>query len=156
MPEAGLPAPDFVLPAHSGESVRLSDFRGKKNVVLYFYPRDETPGCTREACDFRDAYAELARNDVIVLGVSKDPLVSHVRFAAKHGLPFLLLSDAQSDVAERYGVWNEKKLYGRPSMGIERTTFLIDKRGVLQKIFPRVSVAGHVDAIKVEVEALEG
>ena len=154
-PQVGREAPDFELPAHTGAPVRLKDFRGRKNVVLYFYPKDDTPGCTREACDFRDAHERLAGKDAVILGVSKDPLDSHERFAAKHGLPFTLLSDAGGDVAERYGVWKEKSMYGRKSMGIERTTFLIDKQGVVRKVFPRVSVEGHADAIAAELETLQ-
>jgi peroxiredoxin Q/BCP len=151
----GRQAPDFALPSHKGDTVRLKDFRGKKHVVLYFYPKDDTPGCTREACDFRDAYAGLAGRDVVVLGVSKDDVTSHERFAAKHELPFALLSDSEGDVAERYGVWKEKTLYGRTSMGIERTTVLIDKHGVVRSIFPRVRVEGHADEIAAAVDELE-
>jgi len=154
-PQVGRAAPDFELPSHLGDTVRLKDFRGKKNVVLYFYPKDDTPGCTREACDLRDDHPRLAGEDVVVLGVSKDPVESHARFAQKYELPFPLLSDAGSDVSESYGVWKEKSLYGRRSMGIERTTFLIDKQGVLRKVFPHVKVEGHVEAIRSELAKLE-
>jgi peroxiredoxin Q/BCP len=154
-PQVGRAAPDFELPSHLGDTVRLKDFRGKKNVVLYFYPKDDTPGCTREACDLRDDHPRLAGEDVVVLGVSKDPVESHVRFAQKYELPFPLLSDAGSAVSESYGVWKEKSLYGRRSMGIERTTFLIDKQGVLRKVFPHVKVEGHVEAIRSELAKLE-
>ena len=154
-PQEGQKAPDFALPSHTGNTVRLADFKGKKNVILYFYPRDDTPGCTREACDFRDRHELLGSRDTVVLGVSKDPLESHLRFATKYELPFPLLSDAQGDVVERYGVWKEKKSYGRTFMGIERTTFLIDKQGVLRKIFPRVDPEGHAAAIAAEIAALE-
>ncbi len=153
-PRVGRQAPDFALPSQTGETVRLRDFRGKKNVVLYFYPKDDTPGCTREACDFRDALPELTRKDVVVLGVSKDGVASHEKFASKYELPFPLLSDAQGDVAERYGVWKEKSLYGRTALGIERTTFLIDKEGVLRKVFPKVRVEGHVDEIAAALDEL--
>jgi peroxiredoxin Q/BCP len=155
-PQVGRKAPDFALPSHEGGTVRLEDFRGKKHVVLYFYPKDETPGCTLEACDFRDVHEELAGKDVEVLGVSKDDLDAHGRFASRHRLPFPLLSDAEGDTAERYGVWKEKSSYGRTAMGIERTTFLIDKQGILRKVFPRVKVEGHVREIEEAVKALEG
>lgn len=155
LPAEGRPAPDFELPAHGGRSVRLSEFRGRQHVVLFFYPKDDTPGCTREACDFRDAYADLTGRDVAIVGVSKDPVESHERFATKYGLPFTLLSDAGNDVSERYGVWREKRLYGRTSEGIERTTFLIDKEGVLRRVFPKVRVEGHVDEIAAAVDGLE-
>ena len=154
-PQVVRAAPDFELPSHLGDTVRLKDFRGKKNVVLYFYPKDDTPGCTREACDLRDDHPRLAGEDVVVLGVSKDPVESHARFAQKYELPFPLLSDAGSDVSESYGVWKDKNLYGRRSMGIERTTFLIDKQGVLRKVFPHVKVEGHVEAIRSELAKLE-
>ena len=154
-PQEGRPAPDFELPAHGGGTVKLSDFRGRRNVVLYFYPKDDTPGCTREACDFRDAYDDLTRRDVAILGVSKDTLDSHARFAEEYGLPFTLLSDTSGDVSERYGVWGERKRYGRISHGIERTTFLIDKEGVLRRVFPQVRVEGHVDEIAAAVDALQ-
>ncbi|MFN2432892.1 MAG: peroxiredoxin [Gemmatimonadota bacterium] len=156
MPQEGRPAPEFALPAHGGDVVGLGDFRGRKHVILFFYPKDDTSGCTREACDFRDAYGELERRDVAVLGVSKDPLDSHRSFASKHGLPFPLLSDAGTDVAERYGVWRESRRYGRTSKGIERTTFLIDKQGILRRVFPKVQVAGHVAEITAAVDELEG
>ncbi|HEY7462689.1 MAG TPA: thioredoxin-dependent thiol peroxidase [Gemmatimonadota bacterium] len=153
-PRVGRQAPEFALPSQTGETVRLADFRGKKNVVLYFYPKDDTPGCTREACDFRDALPGLGRKDVVVLGVSKDGVASHEKFASKYELPFPLLSDAQGDVAERYGVWKEKTHYGRTALGIERTTFLIDKEGVLRKVFPKVRVEGHVDEIAAALDEL--
>jgi peroxiredoxin Q/BCP len=154
-PEMGHKAPDLELPSHKGNTVRLKDFQGKKHVVLYFYPKDDTPGCTREACDFRDTYKELAKKDVVILGVSKDTVASHERFAAKHELPVPLLSDAESDVAQRYGVWKEKNLYGQTSKGIERTTFLIDKDGVVRRIFPRVRIEGHAGEIAAAVDELE-
>jgi peroxiredoxin Q/BCP len=153
-PQVGQEAPDFALPSNQGDTVRLSDFRGKKHVVLYFYPKDDTPGCTREACDLRDAHATFSRRDVVVLGVSKDGVASHETFASKYELPFKLLSDAASDVSERYGVWKEKAMYGRTSKGIERTTFLIDKDGVLRKVFPKVKVEGHVGEIEAAIDAL--
>ncbi len=154
-PQVGRKAPDFALPSQNGETVRLSDFQGQKNVVLFFYPKDDTPGCTREACDLRDGHGAFTRKDVAVLGVSKDPVASHERFASKYALPFPLLSDAGGDVSERYGVWKAKGLPGRKSMGIERTTFLIDKEGVIRRIFAKVKVEGHADEIAAEVDRLQ-
>jgi peroxiredoxin Q/BCP len=135
--------------------VRLADFRGTKHVILYFYPKDDTPGCTREACDLRDRHAGLGRRDVVVLGVSADPVDSHARFAGKYDLPFRLLSDAGGEVSRRYGVWKEKNLVGRRTTGIERTTFLIDKAGTLRRVFPKVRVDGHADELEEAVETLE-
>jgi peroxiredoxin Q/BCP len=153
-PQVGRKAPDFALPSNQGGTVRLKDFHGKKHVVLYFYPKDDTPGCTREACDFRDGQKGLTRKDVVILGVSKDSVASHEKFASKYELPFLLLSDAEGDVSERYGVWKEKSMYGRTSRGIERTTFLIDKEGVLRNVFPKVKVEGHLGEIEAAIDAL--
>ena len=124
----GAPAPDFELPNGDGDTVRLSELRGRP-VVLYFYPKDDTPGCTAEACEFRDAYAEFERHGAVVLGVSPDSGASHARFKAKHGLPFMLLADTEHEVAERYGVWVEKTMRGRTSMGIKRSTFVVDEHG---------------------------
>jgi peroxiredoxin Q/BCP len=126
--EKGSPAPDFTLPADSGEAVTLSSLRGAP-VVLYFYPRDDTPGCTRQACAFRDVYSEFQERGAVVLGVSTDDRASHQRFKAKYGLPFALLSDIDHAVSERYGVWVEKSSYGRKSMGIRRSTFVLDPDG---------------------------
>ncbi|MBE3595984.1 MAG: thioredoxin-dependent thiol peroxidase [Hydrogenibacillus sp.] len=149
----GAPAPDFALPASSGETVRLSDFRGKK-VVLYFYPKDDTPGCTLEAEQFRDLHPDFTELGAVVLGVSPDPLDSHLKFIAKHDLPFLLLSDMDHKVAETYGVWQLKKNYGREYMGIVRSTFLIDEEGRIVRIWSNVKVQGHGDAVKKAIEAL--
>ncbi|MBA2564139.1 MAG: thioredoxin-dependent thiol peroxidase [Gemmatimonadetes bacterium] len=154
-PKVGEAPPEFELPSQTGECVRLRDFHGRKHVVLFFYPKDDTPGCTREACDLRDDHSELARSDVVVLGVSRDSTESHARFASKYGLPFQLLSDADGDVCARYGVWKEKNRFGRTSHGIERTTFVIDKAGVLRKVFPRVSVEGHAKEIAAAVATLQ-
>ena len=154
-PQAGEPAPAFELPDQEGRAVRLADFRGEKHVILYFYPKDDTPGCTREACDLRDRHAALGRRDVVVLGVSADPVDSHARFAGKYDLPFRLLSDAGGEVSRRYGVWKEKNLAGRRTTGIERTTFLIDKAGTLRRVFPRVRVDGHAGELEEAVETLE-
>lgn len=154
MPAVGKAAPAFTLPATPGGTVRLSQFKGAKNVVLYFYPRDNTPGCTQEACDFRDNLASLANADTVVLGVSTDSLNSHEKFAEKLELPFALLSDAEHEVAEKYGVWVKKKQYGRTYMGLQRSTFLIDKQGKIAAVWPKVSVKGHVAEVAAKVREL--
>jgi peroxiredoxin Q/BCP len=142
--EAGLTAPNFTLEANNGEKVSLSDFLGK-NVVLYFYPKDMTPGCTTEACDFRDQHVNFEALDAVILGISPDPVERHVKFVEKYGLPFLLLADPDHQVAEAYGVWKLKKNYGREYMGIERSTFVIDKEGKIAKEWRKVKVKGHVE-----------
>lgn len=144
LPVIGKPAPDFSLPSIGGEPVSLRQFKGKKTVVLYFYPKDETPGCTREACDFRDRSADFERLGVVVLGVSTDSLDSHRQFAEKHKLPFPLLSDEDASVSKMYGVYKQKNLYGKKYMGIERTTFVIDRTGRVAQIYPKVKVDGHI------------
>lgn len=146
MVAVGQQAPDFTLPASSGKTISLHDYRGK-NVVLYFYPKDMTPGCTTEACDFRDYHPEFAKLDTVVLGISPDDVKSHDKFTAKHELPFPLLADVDHQVAEAYGVWVLKKMYGREYMGIERSTFLIGKDGVVANVWPKVKVAGHVQDV---------
>ncbi|SFI57516.1 thioredoxin-dependent thiol peroxidase [Thermoflavimicrobium dichotomicum] len=143
MIQEGQPAIDFTLPASNGENVSLSDFRGK-HVVLYFYPKDMTPGCTTEACDFRDYYGEFTGLNAVILGVSRDPIASHEKFINKYELPFLLLSDENGHVCEQYGVWKEKKMYGKKFMGIERSTFIIDQEGIVRKIYRKVKVKDHV------------
>jgi len=142
MLEEGTIAPDFTLPAAGGGSVTLSAYRGK-TVVLYFYPKDDTPGCTTEACNFRDDYSDILAASAVVLGVSPDSVKSHDKFAGKYELPFPLLSDPDHQVAEMYGAWGEKKMYGRAYMGIIRSTYIIDKDGVIIKVFPKVSPANH-------------
>ena len=142
---------DFTLPANNGENVKLSDFLGKR-VVLYFYPKDNTPGCTQEACNFRDNFERLTAKNVVVLGVSKDSIKKHEGFVAKQKLPFLLLSDENSDVCEKYGVWNEKINFGKKSFGIIRSTFLIDEKGEITKEWRKVKVEGHVDEIIEELD----
>lgn len=137
-------APQFELPASNGEIVKLSDFKGK-NVVLYFYPKDMTPGCTTEACDFRDHHESFKGLNAVILGVSPDPVDRHEKFIEKHGLPFLLLADENHKTAEDYGVWTLKKNFGKEYMGIERSTFLIDKEGNLAKEWRKVKVKGHVE-----------
>ena len=137
MIETGTKAPDFTLNDKDGKSVSLSDFIGKK-VVLYFYPKDSTPGCTRQACAFAGVYGEFKKKNVEVIGISKDSIASHVKFAEKYGIPFILLSDPDLEAIQAFGVWQEKKLYGKVSMGVVRTTFIIDENGVIEKIMPKV------------------
>lgn len=139
-------APDFALPAHTGEQIRLSEFRGK-NVVLYFYPKDDTPGCTTEACGFRDGIKQIAKTDTVILGVSPDDVASHQKFIQKYSLPFLLLSDMESKICELYGVWVEKNMYGRKYMGVARTTFIINKQGEIVKIFEKVKPEEHLEEV---------
>lgn len=145
-PQPGDIAPAFNLPDGSGTMVSLRGFRGKK-VILYFYPRDSTPGCTTEACDFRDNLAPIKRLGAVVLGVSADPVKSHAKFSDAHELTFPLLSDEKHDAIGPYGVWQKKKFMGREFMGIVRSTFVIDERGKILKSFPKVSVAGHVEEV---------
>jgi peroxiredoxin Q/BCP len=146
MVEVGKPAPDFELPSDTGERVRLSDLRGRP-VVLYFYPKDDTPGCTKEACSFRDAYADFEENGITILGVSPDSEASHARFREKHGLPFTLLADPEHEVAERYGVWVERTSYGKTSMGIKRSTFVIDADGNVAEAMLGVKPEGHAGEV---------
>jgi peroxiredoxin Q/BCP len=151
--EVGKKAPDFKLPASNGETVKLSDYRGKK-VVIYFYPKDNTPTCTQQACDFRDAYPAMADSNTVVLGISPDPVKSHEKFIGKQGLPFLLLSDEEHKVCEKYGVWQMKKLYGREYMGVVRSTFLIDEKGKLVREWRGVKIKGHVQQVADEAAKL--
>ena len=137
MLEIGMKAPEFTLPDKDGNPVSLADFLGKK-VVLYFYPKDNTPGCTRQACAFAATYEGFKSKDVVVIGVSKDSVASHLKFAQKHDLPFILLSDPELQAIQAYGVWQEKKLYGKVSTGVVRTTFLIDENGMIEKVMPKV------------------
>jgi peroxiredoxin Q/BCP len=142
MVEEGKPAPDFELTSDAGERVKLSDFRGKP-VVLYFYPKDDTPGCTVEACGFRDAYSEFEQRGAVILGVSPDDEASHVRFKEKYSIPFTLLADPEHALAEQYGVWGEKNYAGKKYMGISRTTFVIDADGNVVKAMHNVKPDGH-------------
>ncbi len=142
MIEEGKKAPAFTLPDDRGEKIRLSDFKGKK-VVLYFYPRDNTPGCTTEACGFRDVYDDIMAKGAVVMGVSTDSAASHQKFRLKLDLPFYLLVDEDHTVAEKYGAWGEKKMYGKTSFGIIRSTFVIDEKGKVIKVFPKVKPADH-------------
>ena len=143
----GDPAPDFSLPSTEGREISLKEFRGKKNVVLYFYPKDDTPGCTKEACSFRDNLARVTSRGAVLLGVSRDDVASHEKFRDKFHLNFPLLADVDGRVTEAYGVWKEKTNYGRTYWGIERTTFLIDEEGRISRIWPRVKVDGHTDQV---------
>lgn len=140
--EVGAAAPAFTLKNAEGGKVKLSDFKGKL-VILYFYPKDDTPGCTTEACNFRDASADFAAHDAVVLGVSPDDVESHAKFRDKFQLNFSLLADPDHTVAEKYGAWREKNMYGKKSMGIQRSTFLIDRKGKVVRVWPRVKVEGH-------------
>ncbi|WP_126425366.1 thioredoxin-dependent thiol peroxidase [Brevibacillus marinus] len=151
MVEVGQPAPDFTLSANNGQTISLHQYRGK-NVVLYFYPKDMTPGCTTEACDFRDYHPKFSQLNTVVLGISPDTVASHDKFAAKYELPFPLLADPDHEVAEAYGVWVLKNMYGKEYMGIERSTFLIDKEGNIAQVWRKVKVAGHVQEVLQYIE----
>lgn len=151
--EAGQPAPEFDLPTAGGGRARLADFRGKA-LVLYFYPRDDTPGCTKEAQGFAEAYPEFRAAGIELVGVSKDDTASHDKFKAKHGLPFALASDEIGSVVEAYGSWVEKNRYGRTYMGIDRSTFLIDPDGIVRRVWRKVSVPGHVAEVLEAARAL--
>lgn len=142
-PQISSQAPEFNAPASNGQKISLEDFRGKKNIVLYFYPKDDTPGCTVEACGFRDAIKSIEREETVVLGVSPDSVQSHEKFIQKFQLPFPLLSDEQKKVSSAYGVWVKKNMYGRTYMGVARTTFVIDKSGRIAKVFEKVKPLGH-------------
>jgi peroxiredoxin Q/BCP len=151
--ELGDKAPDFTLPTDGADSVTLSKLNGKK-VVLYFYPKDDTSGCTAEACGFRDSFPDYGGTGAVVIGISKDSVASHDKFKKKHGLPFILASDAGGDVCEKYGVWVEKSMYGRKYMGIERATFLIDGAGAVRGAWRKVRVPGHVAEVLKAARAL--
>ncbi len=150
MIKEGNKAPDFSATDQNGKKVKLSSLKGKKNVILYFYPKDMTPGCTTEACDFRDQFKKFKNTEIF--GVSIDPPERHQKFIEKYNLPFTLISDVDQKVVNKYGVWQEKKLYGRKFMGIVRSTFIIDKSGVVRKIFLKVKVKNHIDEV---LEALK-
>lgn len=150
--KVGIKAPEFSLPAGDGKNLSLSDFRGKK-VVLFFYPKDMTSGCTKEACSFQEHLGALKRKGAVVIGVSADTPSSHEKFAAKYNLTFPLVSDEKKELVKKYGVWKEKSMYGKKYMGIERTTFVIDEKGFISHIFPKVKVEGHTEEI---LQALSG
>lgn len=153
------PAPDFTLPAVGSDDVvnngqvHLADLKGK-TVVLYFYPKDDTPGCTAEACSFRDADHEMQKRGVVVLGVSADDIASHQKFADKYGLSFPLLADTDTKVSQQYGVWKEKNMYGKKYIGVNRETFLIDKDGIVRKVWPKVKAEGHAQEVLETVDTL--
>ena len=149
----GKNAPDFTAPTDGGDTLKLSGLRGKP-VVLYFYPKDDTPGCTTEACGFRDASPDFKKLKAQVVGVSKDSVARHDKFKAKYNLPFPLVSDGDGKICEKYGTWIEKSLYGRKYMGIDRATFLIDGDGVVRRVWRKVKVAGHVDGVQEALKAL--
>ena len=140
----GIPAPDFCLDDQNGEARRLSDFRGRK-VILYFYPKDMTPGCTKQACHFGDLYPQFEEKGAVILGISKDSVASHKKFAEKYALPFLLLSDPEKEVLQNYDVWKEKKNYGKVTMGVVRSTYLINENGIIEKAFGNVKAADNPD-----------
>lgn len=145
--------PDFKLPSSEGKDVSLADFKGKK-IVLYFYPKDDTPGCTTEACDFRDSQEDFSKLNAVVVGVSKDAQNSHDKFIQKYKLPFVLLSDTDLKLMEAFGVWKEKTMYGRTALGVSRSTFLIDENGVLVKEWLNVKATGHVGRVLEELKSL--
>jgi peroxiredoxin Q/BCP len=147
----GEDAPNFTLKADDGKEVSLSDYRGRK-VVLYFYPKDGTLGCTNEAKEFRDSIGEFEKENAVILGVSKDSIDSHLKFKQKHDLQFTLLSDPEGNVLDLYGVWKKKSLYGRTFMGTERTTFLVDERGIVKRIFRKVKVRGHAQVCLLDLK----
>lgn len=151
MLEIGMKAPEFTLGDKNGNAVSLSDFKGKK-VVLYFYPKDNTPGCTRQACAFAERYDRFKEKNIEVIGISKDSTASHIKFAEKYNLPFILLADPELEAIKAYGVWQEKKLYGKVSMGVVRTTFIIDEEGNIEKIMPKVKPDTNAEEI---LEALK-
>ena len=146
MPEVGQQAPDFRAESQDGDLISLSDYRGRK-VALYFYPKDDTPGCTKQACNLRDDYSDLLEAGIAVIGVSADDVKSHAKFADKYELPFPLLADPQHEILEKYGVWRQRNLYGRLSMGIQRTTFLIDENGVIKDVIRKPNVTEHASEV---------
>ncbi len=151
--EIGQKSPDVTLPRDGGDTVSLSDFAGK-NVVLYFYPKDDTSGCTKESVDFSEKVEDFAAANTVVIGISKDSVASHDKFVAKHGLAVILLSDEGNDVTERFGAWVEKSMYGKKYMGIDRSTFLIDGQGTIRQIWRKVKVPGHVEEVLAAARAL--
>lgn len=153
VPAVGTKAPAFTLPAYPAGKIKLSQFQDEKYVVLYFYPKDDTPGCTTEACGFRDQHDDFAA-DTVVLGISPDSVASHEKFTNKFSLPFPLLADEDHAIAEKYGVWVEKNMYGKKSMGVQRATFLIDKKGKIAAVWPKVKVEGHVAAVAEKLNEL--
>lgn len=153
MPALGALAPDFTVLTDTGSSLTLSSLKGRP-VVLYFYPKDDTSGCTTEACEFRDLFPRFDESKAVILGVSPDPVKSHVKFKTKYELPFTLLADTEKEIATAYGVWKEKSMYGKKYMGVERTTFLIDTTGHIAHVFEKVKPAGHAAAVMDAINAL--
>jgi peroxiredoxin Q/BCP len=154
MIEEHKPAPDFAVETDAGTELKLSSLRGK-NVVLYFYPKDDTPGCTIEACELRDAFPRFKKTDAVILGVSPDSVASHQKFKKKFELPFTLLADTDHRIAEEYGVWVEKNMYGIKKMGVQRATFVIDRKGNVAKIFPKVKPEGHAAEVEAAIAGLK-
>ena len=152
--QEGAKAPEFTLAAGEGKEISLKDYKGKNRVVLYFYPKDDTPGCTVEACEFRDNIKKIEKSDAVVLGVSPDDTKSHDKFIGKFKLPFVLLSDTEKKVCEAYGVWVKKSMYGKEYMGVQRATFLIDKKGVIARSWPKVSPEGHAAEVLAALKEL--
>lgn len=152
--QEGMKAPDFSLPTSGDGTISLKSLRGKK-VILYFYPKDDTSGCTKEACAFRDAYDSFTEKGTVIVGVSADPVASHQRFAQKYSLPFILASDEDKKVLKAYGVWKKKSMYGKTYLGIERSTFVIDEKGVIRKIFRKVKVEGHLAEVEQRVGSMK-
>jgi len=148
------PAPDFTVKTDEGKDLKLSALRGKP-VVLYFYPKDDTPGCTVEACELRDAFPRFKKSDAVILGVSPDSVASHQKFKKKFELPFTLLADTDHAIADRYGVWVEKSMYGKKYMGVQRATFIIDAKGNVAKVFPKVTPEGHAAEVEAEIKKLQ-
>ncbi len=146
MLEVGTKAPNFTLKDKDGKEISLSDFLGKK-VVVYFYPRDNTPGCTRQACAFAQNYSKFIEKNIEVIGISKDSVASHIKFAEKYNLPFILLADTALDAIQKFGVWQEKKMYGKTSMGVVRSTFIIDEKGIITKVMPKVKPDTNAEEI---------
>lgn len=153
MIEVGKKAPAISLPDAEGNMRTLKEFFGKK-VVLYFYPKDNTSGCTAEACDFREAFPNFNKTNAVIIGLSPDSVKSHKKFTEKFELPFILLSDEDKKVLEKYGVWKEKSMYGKKYMGVERTSVLVDEKGIIRKIYPKVKVNGHVDQISKDLKEI--
>ena len=153
MIEVGKKAPAITLPDGDGNKRTLKEFLGSK-VVLYFYPKDNTSGCTTESCEFRDAFPKFKKDNSVIIGISPDSVESHKKFAQKYDLPFILLSDVEKKTLDKYGVWKEKNMYGRKYMGVERTTILIDAKGIIRKIFPKVKVKGHVEEVTKDIKEI--
>ena len=154
MLEQGSSAPDFTLPDQSGQNHSLSDFRDQW-IIIYFYPKDLTPGCTTEACNFRDDFPNYQKLNTTILGISKDSVKQHAKFAEKYKLPFLLLSDESGEVCEKYGVWQEKSMYGKKYMGIVRSTYLVDPKGTIARVYPKVKVKEHATELLQDLQSLK-